>query len=312
MLKFSVSGKVTKEIHTVEDVCRMLRISRQQLRSWQRLGYLPQSDQFTFSDLIAIRTLENLKKNRVSARNIARVIESLRRRLAGVERPLSELRIVCDGKTISVQVAGRKMEAISGQFLFDFETAGLDNVKSLASKPAREGRAGQTTLRAQAEHWFQRGLSLEETGAPIAEAVEAYRKALELNPSAAGALVNLGTIYYHQHKFKEAEEHYLRAVKADPRYALAHFNLANLWDEQGDPVRARQHYENAIRLDPGYADAHYNLALLHEKTGDFLKATYHWRTYLKLDSSSSWADIARRQLDKLRQITIVRGAGESS
>jgi hypothetical protein len=35
----------------------------------------------------------------------------------------------------------------------------------------------------------------------------------------------------------------------------------------------------------------------------------HWKKYLKLDPASTWADIARRELEKLRQSTIVRGTG---
>jgi hypothetical protein len=62
----------------------------------------------------------------------------------------------------------------------------------------------------------------------------------------------------------------------------------------------------AIKLNPVYADAHFNLALLCERAGDSMKAVHHWKSYLKLDSSSSWADIARRQLEKLRHATIIR------
>jgi tetratricopeptide (TPR) repeat protein len=91
----------------------------------------------------------------------------------------------------------------------------------------------------------------------------------------------------------------------DPRYALAHFNIGNLCDEQGHTDKAFEHYENALKLNPDYADAHYNVALLCEQTGEFLRATKHWKAYLKVDGSSSWAGIARRQLEKLRQITVV-------
>ena len=52
-------------------------------------------------------------------------------------------------------------------------------------------------------------------------------------PGAAGALVNLGTIYYRLRKFGEAEKYYLAAIEADPAYPLAQFNLGNLYDEQG-------------------------------------------------------------------------------
>ena len=157
----------------------------------------------------------------------------------------------------------------------------------------------------EAESWFQSGLDLEESGAPLSEAIAAYKKAVELNPNAAGALVNLGTIHYHLRKFKEAADYYQKAIDVDPRYALAHFNLGNLRDEQGQTEKAFEHYGTALKLNPDYADAHYNVALLCERTGEFLKATKHWKAYLKVDGSSSWASIARKQLEKLRQITVV-------
>jgi len=153
----------------------------------------------------------------------------------------------------------------------------------------------------KAEFWFQRGLALEETGAPIEAAIDAYRKALEENPAAPGALVNLGTILFRQKKFRQAKEYYARAVEADPTYPLAHFNLGNLSDEQGDFEGARKHYLEAVRLNPRYADAYFNLALLAERTNDILRAIGYWSTYLKLDTTSSWARAARKQLDKLKQ-----------
>lgn len=97
-------------------------------------------------------------------------------------------------------------------------------------------------------------------------------------------------------------------MQADPRYALAHFNLGKLYDERGHAERAREHYESALRCNPGYADAHFNLALLCEQTGDPLQAVGHWRAYLKIDGLSSWAKIARRQLEKLKLGAIVSSA----
>ena len=39
------------------------------------------------------------------------------------------------------------------------------------------------------------------------------------------------------------------------------------------------------------------------------KAVRHWRTYLKLDPHSHWANIARRELSKLREAAVVPGVG---
>ena len=153
----------------------------------------------------------------------------------------------------------------------------------------------------------KRGLDLEATGAPVAQIIEAYEKAIELDPGSAGALVNLGTIYFNTRDFTMAERYYTLATETDPDYALAHFDLGNLCDECGDRGRALEHYSAALRISPNYADAHYNIALLYQGARQNMKAVRHWMAYLKLDPSSEWAGIARRELDKLREAAVVRG-----
>ncbi len=288
-----------KEEYSRADVRRKFGVTERQLKSWERQELIPAATTYVFSDLIAIQTLIKLNENHIGSRQIGMALASLRQKLSWVKQPLAELRVVSDGKKIAVHVAGQKMEAISGQILFDFDAAGLSGVRAFP-----EGRKSATRMR-ESEAWFQKGLELEETGAPVEQAMEAYRKVLELNPGAAGALVNLGTIYYRQRKFAEAEKYYCAAIEVDATYPLAQFNLGNLYDEQGRIKEALDHYRSALSLNPNYADAHFNLALLCERTGDTLKAVHHWKTYLKLDNSGQWADIARRQLERLRQ-TVIR------
>jgi tetratricopeptide (TPR) repeat protein len=286
------------EQYSRADVRRQFGVTERQLQSWERQSLIAAATFYSFSELIAIKTIVKLRENRIPARQIGEALTSLRRKLDWVKQPLSELRIVSDGRKISVHVAGQKMEAISGQILFDFDAAGLGAV---ANFPAKKRSAQRMR---ESEEWFQRGLDAEESGAPIEAAIEAYTKALELNPEAAGALVNLGTIYYRQRKFTEAEKYYSQAIAADPDYPLAQFNLGNLYDEQNRIADAFDHYRRALALNPSYADAHFNIALLCERTGDPLKAVHHWKTYLKLDGAGQWAEIARRQLARLREAVI--------
>ncbi len=282
----------------------MLGISEQQLRGWQRQGLVPETDTFTFSDMIAMRTVQKLREKGVPSRRIGRAVASLRSKLAEVRHPLAELKIVSDGKTISVRMAGEKMDAVSGQLLFDFDASEIGALKTLRTPEPRPDDARMRA--AQAEAWFQKGLGLEETGAPVQEAIDAYCRAVELNPAAAGALLNLGTIHYKLRRFKEAEAYYQRAIAIDHRYALAYFNLGNLYDELGNASMAEEQYLRALEINPHYADAHFNLALLCEKRSDALKAVRHWKAYLKLDATSAWAEVARRQLARLRDATLVR------
>jgi len=284
--------------YTRADIRRQFGVTERQLRSWEQQQLIAPHEIYSFSDLIALQTIVKLREQRIPVRQIGQAIESLRSKLES-RHPLAELRIVSNGRKITVHVAGQKMEAISGQILLDFEASTLGGLHNFPTR-----KASATRLR-ESESWFQKGLELEETGAPVEQAMEAYQKVLEFNPAAAGALVNLGTIFYRQRKFAEAERYYIRAIEADPEYALAQFNLGNLFDEQGRVADAFKHYRQALHLNANYADAHFNLALLCERTGDTLKAVHHWKSYLKLDSSGQWAEIARKQLERLRQAVLI-------
>lgn len=284
-----------------EDVRRIADITERQLRSWERQGLVESHEHFGFSDLLALKTLKTLREQRISPRQIQRAITSLKSGLEGVEHPLAQLRITAEGRRITVRVAGSMMEPITGQLLLDFDAA--KEIEKLKAFPvqAAPGEAESDAKERLAEDWFQRGLALEETGAPVEQAEAAYRKAIEANPNASGALVNLGTIAFRMRRMNEAAQYYTRATMADPQYPLAHFNLGNLYDEQGRFEEARKHYLEAIRLSPRYADAFFNLALLCERNGEILQAIGYWQTYLKLDSTSSWAGAARRQLERLKR-----------
>lgn len=302
---YTAGPHASRESYSREEVLRFLKLTDKELRSWETQGLIESSSTFSFPQLLALQTLKQLRKNRISGPRIRRTLTALRTRLAGVEDPLRELRIYADGKDIRVEIDGRTMEPRSGQLLLDFKGPEIDKLLSFptaGSKPADKGQK-----RAEAERWFERALELEHEGAPSERICEAYEKVLSVDPQSTGALVNLGTLYFHSRAFAKAEKCYRKALEFDPDYALAHFNLANLHDERGHRDAALTHYKEALRITPNYPDAHYNLALLHQNAGNGMQAVQHWKAYLKLDPSSSWAEIARRELDKLRQAAIVRG-----
>lgn len=298
----------TKQAYSREEVRRLLGVSERQIRSWEKQKFIPATQSFSFPDLLALRTLAALRKNRIGAAQIRRAIEAVRQRLSDVRDPLTELRLYSSGKKIQVQFGGQTMEPVSGQLLLDFDEAEIQKLLSFPGRGAEEtASATRNKKRVEAERCFEKGLELERTGAPVNEIVAAYQKATELDPASAGALVNLGTVYFNTRCWQEAERQYRKALEVDPEYALAHFNLGNLFDERGDRSKALLHYQAALHKHPNYADAHYNLALLYQATNQPMKAVRHWKTYLRLDPSSTWAGIARRELDKLRTTTIVRG-----
>ena len=257
-----------KESYSREEVLRLLAISERKLRGWEKNGLIRQADTFAFSDLIALRTLAKLTQDHVPPATIRNAVAALRERLRDIADPLKELKVFADGRRIRVEIGHQHMEAMSGQLLFNFDQTELKRLLTFPGNQAeRRQQQEQKNQKETAERWFQRGLELEQTGA-VEDAIKAYETAARLDPGSAGALVNLGTIYFNARQYDRAERYYKRALEIDGNYALAHFNIANLYDERNDDGLALQHYKTAILLNPQYADAHYNLALLLERQGD--------------------------------------------
>lgn len=297
-------GSLYSRLH----VCRLLQISGRQLKVWERQQLIPALEQYRFSDILLLKTISRLREENVSPQLLRRTLAAVRERLGDLPHLVDETRLFKEGRTVRVHFGKLRMEPLSGQLLFDFQEAGINKLFQLARIEKQTERGTEFRRKIESDQWFERGLALEHQGAPIQEIIEAYQKSIELDPHAAGALVNLGTIYFNGHAWADAEEQYLRALAIDPNYPLAHFNLGNLYDERGDVATALEHYQTALKQFPNYADVHYNIALLYQSQGDVMSAVRHWKAYLKLDSVSSWSQIARRELGKLEAMTVVAGS----
>ncbi|MBI5281855.1 MAG: tetratricopeptide repeat protein [Candidatus Solibacter usitatus] len=299
----------TKRSYSRDEVCRLLGLREATIEQWESHGFLPRAETYAFRDLVALKALRELKHKRIPPQRICLILKSLRAKLTHIVDPLSELKIFSDGRRLAVQVDGAKMEPISGQLLLDFDREELRRLLQFPGKRADDTLAQAVVSRMlESAKWFDRGVELEHTGAPPDQIIAAYRKALEHDPDSAAPHVNLGTVFFHQKNWRDAEAHYRAAIQLNPDYALAHFNLGNLHDELNDPAAALASYLRALEIQPTYADAHYNVALLCQGKGDTMRAVRHWRAYLKLDPAGYWASIARRELSRLRQETIVGGA----
>jgi tetratricopeptide (TPR) repeat protein len=296
---------------TRKEVCRLLKVEPRQLRSWERQRLIPELSQYKFRDLLRLKRLVRLRQEKANPRLLKQALHTLDGYLKDSPELSEDVQVYTEGRRVRIQIGRQKLEAGSGQFLFDFAE---EEISKLLQLPGAQHNAGSIAEKLrnklEADRWFERALELEQQGAEYEEIIEAYQKAAELDPQSAGALVNLGTVFFNGHAWADAEEHYKRALAIDPDYALAHFNLGNLYDERGDQPNALQHYHEALRIHPNYADAHYNMALLSQSKRDVMSALRHWRAYLKLDPTSTWAQIARRELDKLQAMTVVHGTRE--
>jgi tetratricopeptide (TPR) repeat protein len=274
-----------------DEVQRILGLSPKQLDYWDRLELVSarkdEGDRFyDFRDLIALRTVKQLIEKGVPANRLRRALAALREKLSQVQAPLTELRVLSDGKDILVEREGARLEPLTGQFVMNFETRELHEDVSVI--PERS-----------ADEWFALALDYEADRAnrkTWAEAINAYENALRLDPCRTDALINCGTLYYEQGNFEKAADYFQRAIDSDPESSLAHFNLGSVLEEMGRLEEARQHLRLAVRLDASHPDARYNLALVCEKLNACDEAREHWQAYLQLDPASPWSDYARQRL----------------
>jgi tetratricopeptide (TPR) repeat protein len=279
------------------DVLRILRITARQLLSWEKAGLIAPAETYTFFDLLQLKKLRDLSARRVRPAVIRESLQAMQRAVSGLENPLLEASTFATGKRVAFRHRGTAVEPIAGQFVMDFA--------SKTVVPAKFKVKVMHTAETVAE-FFARGIALEEDATTQLEAIVAYVKCLELDPSHAAAHINLGTLYYNRQDYVRAEQHYLKAVESDPRYALAYFDLGNVLDETGRLQEAIQAYRQAIQLAPTYADAHYNLALAYEKLKQPRRALNHWRAYVRLDTSGPWSIHARNQVRKILEQEALR------
>lgn len=91
------------------------------------------------------------------------------------------------------------------------------------------------------------------------QAEKHYRAALALQSSLADAHYNYGVLLASGRRTREAADAFLLALEINPFHAQAHNNLATLLAAQGNLKGAASHYTQAIANDPGHVGARFNL-----------------------------------------------------
>ena len=140
-----------------------------------------------------------------------------------------------------------------------------------------EPQAAEATEEDNAEEWFDRGAELELDDPAAAE--DAYRQALEIDPTMVDARLNLGRLLHEAGRTVEAEGHYRSALETRPDDPTALFNLGVALQDLGRPAEAAEIYEKVLEIDPALADAHYNLAVVYEELGRKKAAFRHLKSY---------------------------------
>jgi tetratricopeptide (TPR) repeat protein len=268
------------KLFTTSEVAKILNLQDSRIRAFVRAGFLAPARghkktlQFTFQDVLFLKTAKGLLDSRVPSKRVIRMLSSLKRQLAK-DRHLASIRIYADGDRVIAWDGKARWQPDSGQFLFNFDARTvMQKVKLSLSHPKRAKEE------LSAENWFDLALELESSSMP--EAQRAYHRALELDPQMAAAHLNLGKLYHDAKEITKAEAHYQAAIASAPDDAAPLFNLGVLMEDIKQPQRALSAYRAALKLDPSFGDAHYNLGLLLDALGNKSEAFSHLRAARKI------------------------------
>jgi tetratricopeptide (TPR) repeat protein len=277
----------------VGDVERMLNLSRSTIRGLISRGFVapargPRREYlFSFQDLLVLRTARALVQAKVPARRIGRSLIALRRQLPK-SVPLTGLTICAVGNDVVVRKGTNRWQAESGQYLLelDVNVAG-DSLQIVEIDGRRDGARNAAAAASEpknaptdAQTWFERGLSEEETD--VGQALQAYERCRQLDIRHVAARINLGRLLHESGRLAEAQRVYREALRECEPDPTLYFNLGVLLEDSERNDEAIEAYLQALTEDPDFADAHYNLARLYESGGKPQHAIRHLGEYRRL------------------------------
>lgn len=149
------------------------------------------------------------------------------------------------------------------------------------------------------------GLANAEKGL-IANAIEDFKKAVEISPTNTEALVNLAFLNTTQGNFKDAFDAYARLTVTDPEEPLGHLGLGNLYWLGGQAEKAvdqwnfikgeysiepnlnilalnEKVWSRMLEVDPMDVEAHSNLGLVYMFSGEPRKALAEFQAVNQLE-----------------------------
>jgi len=133
--------------------------------------------------------------------------------------------------------------------------------------------------------YYQKGLLYEEWD-KRKEALKAYKKAIQINPTYEEARLGLASVYGKSVLNDLAVEQLLKVAQTRRNDPELHFKIALEYWYLQDISRAAEHYIRVIAIDPEHLQAHLNLISVYEKLENWEKALEEIQIVKQLSSKT--------------------------
>ena len=126
------------------------------------------------------------------------------------------------------------------------------------------------------------------------EAQAEFQKAIDLDPTYAEAVTNLGVTLAQQGRWADAIAAYRKAISLPiyPSPEVAYANLGWAYLNLGKPREAEESYRAAIQLQPSFPQAYYFLGVVLDREGRKDEAKVAFRRARDLDPDSPFGQKA--------------------
>ena len=267
--------------YSLSEVSKLLGLSRSIVTGLIDAGFVSPARgrrkeyRFTFQDLVMLRAARGLTAAGLSSTRILRSLRRLKSQLPDAV-PRAGLRIEAVGDAVVVSAGERQWQPDNGQYVLGFTVA--SDARGVSFMDSSE----PTSPAVDADEWFHNAARLEEIDAEAA--CEAYRHAIDVDPTFAPAYTNLGRMLHQRGHLREAEAVYRDGLAHCGPDGTVLFNLGVLLEDANRKTEAVGIYRQALQASPEMADAHYNLALLCEAKGLKREALRHLSAYRKFSA----------------------------
>jgi Flp pilus assembly protein TadD len=118
----------------------------------------------------------------------------------------------------------------------------------------------------------------------FANALENYRKALELDHNHASVFNNIGSIYLRvylakrdERAYRLAMDNFTRAIAIDPRLFAAYNSRGAAYKFKNQVDKAIDDWKKTIEINPNFIDAYFNIGISYLGMGDKVSALKYFQ-----------------------------------
>lgn len=299
-----------KQLYTPAMLADLLKVSVRVVRRWHRMGLIQPVKEvmrlpyFDYQEVATARQLAQWLAEGATVQGIQQQLAGLADLVADDGRPIQQLSIIAEGKTLLLRQGDGLVES-TGQMRIDFgaldeeaESAegAVCSTISIETLAAARGSAtadkeGPTTV----DEMLQQAILAEDEDR-LDVAIDWYRTALASGGASADTCFQLAELLYRLGDLSAARERYYMALELNPDLVEARANLGCVLAEQGQLEFAVAAFEGTLTQYEDYADVHYHMARTLDELKEHERAVRHWSRFLELAPSSPWAEEAEERL----------------